>query len=348
MQYNVGYQISEGWVPYILEHSARIQEVYFAWGDLPNGRARMDHTVFGMRPWEIQERQLQDLKQIHQAGIGLDLLLNGTCYGAESQSRALFEKIGETVDFFSETLSLSCVTTASPLIAKFIKNNFPDIKVRASVNMEIGTVEGMEYVAPYFDCFYMKREYNRDLDRIRELRAWCDSHGKELGLLANSGCLNFCSAHQFHDNLVAHEAEIQKMDNAYAFEGICHAFLRDPAHLATYLRITNFIRPEDLSLYEPYFQTAKLATRINRTPIRVLRAYLEGRYVGSVMDLLEPNHAGVITPNYVENSLFPADFGKQTLHCDKNCEVCGYCERAMRAATVSLEDPFYLEESKPR
>ena len=261
MNFYVGYQISDGWIPYIIQNRDRISGVYFAWGDFPNGRARMNAATETMDPWEIEARQLADLQNLHDAGIELDLLLNGMCYGAESQSRALFERIGNTVDFLCERFSLSAVTTTSPLIAKFLKSNFPRIKVRASVNMEIGTVEGMRYVAQYFDSFYMKREYNRDLCKIYELTAWCKDNGKELGLLANSGCLNFCSAHQFHDNLVAHEAEIAKMDNAYAFEGICHSFLKDPEHLADYLRVSNFIRPEDIGLYAPYFQTVKLATR---------------------------------------------------------------------------------------
>ena len=342
MKFHVGYQISEGWIPYILENRERIGEVFFAWGDFPNGRARMNSASESMHPWEIQAQQLRDLESLHGAGIGLDLLLNGMCYGAESQSRALFQRIGDTVDFLHEAFGLSSVTTASPLIAKFLKNNFEGLKVRASVNMEIGTVEGMRYVAEYFDSFYMKREYNRDLKRITELKAWCEENGKELGILANSGCLNFCSAHQFHDNLVSHEAEISKMDNAYQFEGICHSFLSDPENLASYLRVTNFIRPEDIALYEPYFETAKLATRVNRSPIRVLRAYLGGSYIGSVMDLLEPSHAGVITPCYIENARIPADFGEKTLHCDKNCRACGYCERVLKDAAVSLGESYYI------
>ncbi len=344
MKFNVGYQVSEEWISYIIEHRERIGEVYFAWGDFANGRARMNNSVDTLCPWEVQERQLKDLARLHENGIGLDLLLNGTCYGKDSQSRAFFEKVGETVDYLGTRFGLSSVTTASPLIAKFLKDNFDGIKVRASVNMEIGTVEGMEYVSQFFDSYYMKRECNRNLKEIEKLTAWSRESGKELCLLANSGCLNFCSAHQFHDNLVSHEAEIAPMDNAYAFEGICHSFLKDPAHLATYLRITNFIRPEDLSLYEPYFSSVKLATRVNSAPIRVLRAYLEGTYVGSVMDLLEPNHAGVISPRYIENSKLPSDFGTQTLHCNKDCKRCGYCERVMKAATVDLSDAFYIEE----
>ena len=78
-------------------------------------------------------------------------------------------------------------------VKEFIKNNFEDLEVRASVNMEIGTIEGMEYITNYFDSYYMKREYNRDIEKVAELKKWCDENGKKLFGLANSGCLNFCS-----------------------------------------------------------------------------------------------------------------------------------------------------------
>jgi hypothetical protein len=131
------------------------------------------------------------------------------------------------IDYISREYVLSSVTTSSILIAKFIKSNFEDIDVRASVNMEIGSVEGMSYVSDYFDSFYVRRELNRNLPMLLRLRKWCDENGKQMYLLANSGCLNNCSAHIFHDNLVAHEAEISAMDNGYQFRGVCWDFLSD-------------------------------------------------------------------------------------------------------------------------
>ena len=80
--------------------------------------------------------------------------------------------------------------------------------VRASVNMRLGTVRAMEYVSHLFDSFYIQREYNRDLDRIDELREWAGRNGKRLYMLANSGCLLWCAVQTFHDNMVAHEAEV--------------------------------------------------------------------------------------------------------------------------------------------
>ena len=72
-------------------------------------------------------------------------------------------------DYIKNKFGLASVTTTSPLIAKFVKNNFEDLEVRASVNMEIGTVEAMEYVSCYLDSYYIKREYNRDFEKISEL-----------------------------------------------------------------------------------------------------------------------------------------------------------------------------------
>lgn len=299
MKYTVGLQYAnEQFLDCILENKAHIHEVYFAWGDFPNGRSNQLQNAH-FTPWELQQRQIECLKRLSAAGIKLNLLFNANCYGAQAQSRAFFERIGETMDYIGSNFGLYSVTTTSPLIAKFVKNNFPEVATRASVNMEIGTVQGMDYLAAYFDGYYMKREHNRDLETVAKLSAWCKANRKSLHMLANSGCLNHCSAHNFHDNLVAHESEIAKMDNAYNFGGICHEYLKDPAHHKSLIEDTNFVRPEDIYKYEPYFEAVKLATRIHRSPENVLRSYIRGRYSGDILQLLEPAHS--IYPYVVEN-----------------------------------------------
>jgi hypothetical protein len=65
------------------------------------------------------------------------------------------------------------------------KREYPDIEVKASVNMGIGSIQAMEYVSDYFDSFYLKRELNRYLDEIKPLRKWCNNNNK-LYMLANS------------------------------------------------------------------------------------------------------------------------------------------------------------------
>ena len=299
VKYMVGLKnADEALLDCICQNREHIHEVYFSWGDFPNGRANQlqssDYT-----PWELQDMQRQALRRLTDEGICLNLLFNANCYGAHSQSRALFHKIGTTIDYVAQNYALRSVTTTSPVIARIVRRNFPELEVRASVNMEIGTVQGMDYLAPYFDSYYMRRELNRDMEAIRVLHQWAQQNGKQLFFLANSGCLNHCSAHNFHDNLVAHEAEIAAMDNAYAFTGICREYLSDPKHYKSLIEDTNFIRPEDMYRNEPYFTAAKLATRIHPNPSVVVNSYIRGRYSGNILDILEPRHS--IYPYVVEN-----------------------------------------------
>ena len=336
-EFSVGLPIGENdaFINDVIRHKEHIGEVYFSWGDFPSGRSAQAGYV---TPWEAQAKQIKVLDRLRDAGLSFNLLFNANCYGEDAQARSLYEKIGETVDYIGAHYSLSSVTTTSPLIAKFIKNNFEGVKTRASVNMEIGTEEGFSYLSEWFDGYYMKREYNRDLRVIKKLRAWCDENGKELFMLANSGCLNNCSAHVFHDNLVAHEKAISTKDNAYAFDGVCRDFLKREGSAEEYLRVTNFIRPEDIDLVIEYFDGIKLATRVNPNPSRVLEAYVNRRFFGAVTSLLEPDHSGLFYPKVIENKKIEPTWAKTVLSCNKDCRACGFCVRTTENAIIKLEE----------
>ena len=292
MKFSVGYTTgaSEQFLQEIVRLKGDIKEVYFSWGAMPSGRNAQTGAE-GMTPWEAEAKQLRDLAYLHGEGLVFNLLFNANCYGDGAQSRAFFESVGEVVDYVGTHFSLASVTTTSPLVARFLKQNFGGLDVRASVNMSIGTTQGMEYVADLFDSFYIKRELNRDFDVLGCLRRWCDENGKEMYLLANSGCLNHCSAH---------EAGASRMENGYQFEGVCRGYLKkDKAALLTH---TNYIRPEDTALFEGLTPAIKLATRVHERPERVLRAYIEKKsYPGNMAELLEPNHAGTIYPYVLDN-----------------------------------------------
>ena len=62
---------------------------------------------------------------------------------------------------------------------------------------------------------------------------------------------------------------------------------------------TNFVRPEDIGKYEPYFDGVKLATRVHRAPSMVLNSYIREKYSGNILELLEPAHS--IYPYVIEN-----------------------------------------------
>jgi len=335
MRFDVGYQICQDdyYVNEIIKRKESISEVYFSWGDFPNGRNNQLERS-DMYPWECQNKQIEDLKKMSLSGILFNLLLNATCYGNNSLSREFFKKIGYTVDYISETFGLNTVTTTSPVIASFVKQNFKNINTRLSVNVGVESIYSMEYMSESFDGFYIKRELNRNFKKIKELKRWCDINNKSLHMLANSGCLNYCSAHNFHDNLVSHESEIAKKDNAFVFNGICHKYLKIPENLEKYFSITGFVRPEDVYLYEEYFTSLKLATRVNLNPVNVIRSYIDNKsFYGNVMELLEPNHSSVIYPYIVENSMIERVIVSDELRY-KN----------LKKALVKLEEDMYVNQ----
>ena len=328
MKFQVGYQDNRAFIAYLLKHSGRVSELYFPWGDFTTGR--------GVFLTEAARAHLAaDLKDFAAAGVRLCLLLNGNCCGRETLARSFFNRLGDTVDYLAGAYGLGGVTTASPLIARFLRRNFPGLELRASVNMEIGTPEGAAYVEDYFDSFYLKREYNYDRARLLRMRDFCHARGKKLYLLANSGCLNFCSARTFHDNLVAHQHEVAAMDNAFDFAGECTTFLKKGENSRDLLSRSNFIRPEDVHLYEELCDGMKLATRTNFNPSAVAAAYFSGKWYGNLLDLTEPAHSGILLPRIVSGRLFPEDYAEKRFVCGKECEKCAYCRGVQEKATVT-------------
>jgi collagenase-like PrtC family protease len=331
MKLAVGYQLPDdttqpgtSLLAAIARHRDRVGELYFALPGEPSGRLPLGlNTDLGDD--EIRKRMETDLQTARDMGIALTLLFNAACYGEYAVSRQLADHVCHQVHYLREAVGLSTVTTTSPMIAAIIKEHFPAVRTRASVNMRIGTISGAEYVAPYFDEFHLQREYNRDLTRVAEFKAWCDREGKRLHLLVNSGCMPYCSGQSFHDNLVAHDRDAGRVPAVDFDPSLCRQFYLDPANWVRILQST-WIRPEDLHHYAGLVDTAKLATRMHHDPSLVIAAYATSRYDGDLLDLLEPGHGPMLGRRYLDNGAFPADWFEQTSTCAKDChQGCGYC-----------------------
>ncbi len=302
MRFSVGYQATD---PYdfpdcVERHRQHIHEVYFPWLGIPDGRGLSVATP------DSQALMESELRQMHEQGISLNVLFNGNCYGEAAISKKFQATILSTIGTLLDRIGLEAVTTTSLFVAEVVSSQFPQLDVRASVNMEISSERGLKYVEKYFGSFYVGREANRSPSRIAGLRKWCDDHGKRLYLLANSGCLRSCSAHTFHDNLVAHERGLRAQDNAWkAFPGICWGYLGQPEHRSSFILDSTWVRPEDIGLYEDLVDGVKLATRSHRDPMTVIGAYAAGRFDGNTLSLCEPDFSSLC---YLDNARFPSDW----------------------------------------
>ena len=332
MQFAVGYQLFEDrdltFAEVVEDFRGRISEVYFPWLDMASGRMALTNRR-GFIDWDGQRRVEEELRTIRRLGVRLNLLLNANCYGGLGISRYLSNQVFSLVDYMREEIGLDTVTTASPMIAWTVTKNFPDIEIRGSVNMRVGTIKAMEYLAGSFDGFHIQRECNRDLDRIGEMKQWADACGKSLHLLINSGCLNFCTAQTFHDNLVAHETEVNEVDAVQGWNlNACQSYYADRKHWPAFLQ-GSWVRPEDISRYASLFSEVKLATRMHANPRMVIKAYCDGEFSGNLLDLLEPGHAHLFRPYVIDNTRFPGDWFDTVTRCDKRCHRCSYCAEVL-------------------
>ena len=328
MKFAAGYQciaVGELFSDLISDYADSIGEVYFSYPGFASGRPESDCL-----PDKIEQTEYE-LEVIRKKGIALDLLINGNCYGRYAVSEKFERQILNTIDHLDKNgLRPEIVTTTTPFAAAAIKKFFPDIEVRASVNMRIDCTTAMEYLSDKFDSFYIRRDLQRDLETVKMFSAWCKDNGKKLCLLANSGCLRNCPYQTFHDNLVSHDDEIREIRNVRDFlPHLCWERYEKKENAADFLR-SSWLRPEDIQSYAPYVDIIKLATRNTSSVRMILGAYTNGRFDGNMFDLTEPCFSSLFAPAILDNRLLD----NQSLPglCGSNCTHCGRCEAILSKA----------------
>ena len=335
LKLSVGYQYSEKFLfsKIVSDYAQSIEEVYFPWVDAASGRS-MIGGYDGYFDYGLQNILIGELKKIKELGIKLDLLYNANCYGEDAMSEVLRGKVYSVIDFLADNgIKVDVITTTSPAIAFMVKEQCPEIELKASVNMKISTVKGMQYVAHLFDSFCVAKECNRDIEKLKMLKAWAQENGKKITILANSGCMRDCSGQIFHDNMVAHEYEISKQKNINFLPYMCWQYLKDKANYPAVLQNT-WIRPEDIDNYEGLVDTVKLATRAHQLPGMVIGAYARRMYSGNLLDLFEPGFGPALAPYAIDSSKIPEDFWQKTVSCNKDCTKCNYCKTVLDKAIV--------------
>jgi len=335
-----GYQHFADGAPFAeiaLRHPA-VKEVYFPWVGEPSGRPRLGFEEEDDAE-ELEAALRRDLTRLRGAGVRLDLLLNANCYGGEAMGVSLKNRI---VDIVGRLDSWGCrpeiCTTASPFVAHVLKGAFPEVEVRASVNMRLTTLQAFRYLAPLFDSYYLGRDVQRSLETVKRFSDWCRANGKKLCILANSGCLRNCPWQTYHDNLIAHSDDAMKAKNVEGWcPHLCWTMYRDSANFAEILKST-WIRPEDLHRYEGLVDVVKLATRQHANPDMVISAYERGAFEGNLLDLLEPGFSPAFFPNFVDNAAFQPDWFERTSTCSRECGECGYCEEVLGSCMKSFRN----------
>lgn len=326
MKLSIGYHAGGddgkdcSWSREVSPYRGSVGEVFFSLPGMASGVRQADSP-------QVSEasRFYRDLERFRALGIQGVLLFDAACYGGGMVSPAFFEQVRRGIAEARRHIRLKAVVTMMPPLAEFMKGIHPELEVRASVHNRIGSVSQMEYAGRCYDGFYVNSDLNRDVSLLEKARKWCDAHGKTLHMVANSGCLYDCPFHLEHLNVMGHWAEIVAAGSTRSSRDMpCRELLSGTGNHAKLLQ-GGWIRPEDLSRVEGFFDTVALLSSDVPQARNVLKAYTEGRWGGNMLELLEPCHACLAGVPSFPDDAFPEDWFEKTSSCGHACDSCGYC-----------------------
>jgi collagenase-like PrtC family protease len=230
------------------------------------------------------ERYVRDT---HAHGIEFNYLLNASAMGNLEFTREGQREMEEILDWLDD-IGVDSVTVANVAFLRLVKRRHPRLKVRISSHRFTDNARKVRFWVDNGADYIVVSEVNIHRE-FRVLEAMQKAAGGvELQLIVNNWCRQDCAIAGNH--AVTLSAASQRKSRGFPLDYcslVCNALrLREPVN---YLR-ANWIRPEDLHLYEAMgYHNFKIVER--NTPTQVLlervRAYAGRRYDGNLLDLVQ-------------------------------------------------------------
>ncbi|MBC2714951.1 MAG: hypothetical protein HF978_06540 [Desulfobacteraceae bacterium] len=273
--------------------SDKVTEVYGSFSRSPIGNARASICV----PDVNSEFLKHYIEVAHDNNIKFNYTLNSTCLGNREFNGVSHQQLMRGIEEIIG-LGIDSITIAHPFLIQLVTTAFPEVEVVGSINLcansrlQLSQLEDLGVRRVVVD-----RWINREFALLESLRKQT-SVGLEL--LVNSGCVNHCILHQYHNNVNSHASQSTCQD------GTNDALLKYPGYICLSYKLRNilrlicgsWIRPEDIEHYEAIgymsFKT-DLRGATEKKLLRVAEAYLARRYEGNLFYLLLPadDHPGL-------------------------------------------------------
>lgn len=312
------------------------------------------HELFGsyhiaevgsLRPaiWlpRITEEDLKKyINECEDRDMEFNYVLNSTCLGNLENTYDGHHRI---IDFLNKLFStgVKCVTVSIPYLISLIKQRFPNIKVICSITNDVNSVEkAREFAALGVDRIVLSRDINRNFELLKKVRKAVQV---ELEVLANSRCLLNCIFNQAHGNSSSHASNALENEgyavpfNSFYFAQCQIRRLSDPVALIK----SPWIRPEDLKIYEQIgIDYLKIDGRgkDNEGIIKIVKPYLERRFEGNFVELLDSALSKVIYLDNRKLDNFLNYFVTKGGNCNTDCIECDYCHQILEKFVTINEE----------
>jgi len=348
---DVPFLPEDGYVEFLNNCSGEIDCVQFS---LHSGR-RLDSRI-QLETLDLHERCIELLGRL--PGPRKYGLLNSRFYGpALFTDRQSLKSVINILDRCAERGVINGIIYCDHYLLQLLSNEAPDLAGAleavpgintlldsyAKVEAQLGYIGETRFRQP--GKIILDRSLNRDLDRLADTARRCRRSFPDLKLelLANEGCLARCPFKLSHDAYIAlgnHHGQ----DCTYLLNrGLgCMRLVDEQPHR---ILQSPFIRPEDVDLYLCHIDTIKLCGRTLGSEFlqRAISAYLDRRYDGNLLDLLDTLQW--LAPSlYVDNPSLSFDFANMLSMCDNQCDSCGFCKDLF--ASISRPLPVRIRDNR--
>jgi len=266
-------------------HGYPVAELF---GKLPSDSVGGGRASFMLSPLSVREFR-EHVRLAGERGIGFNYLINPACMDNREFTRQGQKGLERLLGLVEES-GVTAVTVSLPFLLPIIKRRHPQLKVRVGVYARVdGVAKARFWEELGADCITLESiSVNRDFALLKAIRKAVTT---ELQLIANSNCMMFCPMSGQHMVNLSHASQKGHPSRGFMIDYCalrCSAEkLRDPSN---YLR-SEFIRPEDLQMYiDMGFESFKILERGAPTAVlaKRVKAYAEGRYVGNLLELIQP------------------------------------------------------------
>lgn len=268
----------------LIEINRKNHSIYELYGSLPFGIIPGGRAPFSL-PQLDREQAEEYIDAVKSAGLKFNYVMNaGTLINQEYTIEGR-RKIKEYISWINST-GADSITVAVPLLAEYIKKEFPALKVSVSIGAGVATPRAAKvFESLGADRIALRRRCNRDFRVLKEIRK-----AVKIGLclFANLDCIYECSMMYYHLSLPNHVC--QDEDGNYMqyidYPKICCS-LKKASNPAEFIK-SRWIRPEDIKEYEAIgYEYFKLVDRRMPTEkiLQIANAYSNRKYEGNLADL---------------------------------------------------------------
>jgi hypothetical protein len=220
-------------------------------------------------------------------------------------SKPIIEKIKQLYDEYH----LCTVTVANLMLAERIKASIPEIKLTASVLMDVFCANQVEMLNDVFDVLVPSSRIVRNLPALQALRK---SFEGLIKIIVNEGCLPNCIFRTQH---------FYEMGAGIEYP---HSLCNELLAKKPWLRLTgSWILPQHLNYYDGVYDRLKLSGRVTLQNPEYYKEVLDA-YIHLKKRL--PNRIGGGPVCGMLSKPIDGAFYKKTLYCSKECSRCSICK----------------------